>query len=330
MIELYKRTNDRTINKTVKKIMKRTRKDDWKYFRIGVEMRGGDMTLAKEIIVRELEFMNTKPYEELLTYHPKKFMKALGGTRWAKSGLEFYPGASHEYIYIGKYLSSYKDEKGLLDVELVNKDFEIIERDIFSYGKNLCENEIKNENTVEPLLKDCRELLEFFPDAKDVYVCDKTKTIVVFFEFRVMYYEPKAAKMRLDSWRYDSAYYIKDEKVLKNQLSKIDAMVKELNIPYNNSPDKFIYWANTEVSKKQIQDFLFLCNSIGCGSIQYYKECKANILKSEYTEKYKNYTIRDARTTFDPFTGNKECRIGDFKLVSNDFSTNQTYKELYE
>lgn len=72
MIELYKRTNDRTINKTVKKIMKRNRRDDWQYFRIGVEMRGGDFTMAKEVIVRELEFMNTKPYEELLTYHPKK------------------------------------------------------------------------------------------------------------------------------------------------------------------------------------------------------------------------------------------------------------------
>lgn len=330
MIELYKKINDRKINKTVNKLMKHPPKDDWKYFRIGVEMCGGDIQYAKEIIIRELEFMNTTPYEELLTYHPKKFTESIKGTNWAKSGLKFYPGATHEYIYIGKCLSDYKNQNGQLDMEKVNTDFQLIQLDISSFNKDLCKKEMKEKEGVEPNLEKRYELLPFFPNAEEVYVCDKTKTIAVFFEFRVMLYEPKAVGMRLDSWRYNPKYYIKDEKVLNHQLEKIKQLSEKLNIPGKEDPAGFIYWTNADVTKDEIQEYLFLSNSIGCKSLQYYKECKAELLNSEYGEKFRDYKIRNVTTTFDPFTGNREGRAKDYKLVSDDFSKNQTYKELYE
>lgn len=330
MIELYRKINDRTINKTVKKIMSPRRKDDWQYFRMGVEMRGGDLDLAKDIIIRELEFMNTKSYDELLSYNPKKFMEALGGTRWSKSALECYPGASQEYMYIGKYLSKHKDEDGLLDMSSVNKEFEELKLDISGYSINVCKNEIKTEEGIDPNFERNNNLLVFFPHASEVFICDESKTIAVFFEFRVMFYEPKAIKIRLDSWRYDPKYYIKDEVVLNRQLNKIKSLREKLSIPEINDSAGFIYWANTDVTKDEIQRFLRIYNSIGCGSLQYFRESKKEILKSELAKDYEEYSLRSVMVTYDPFTENKNCRVGDYKILSDDFSNNQTYKELYE
>lgn len=330
MIELYKRINDRTINKTVKKIMKRTRKDDWKYFRIGVEMRGGDITLAKKIIVRELEFMNTKPYEELLTYHPQKFMKALAGTKWSKTALECYPGASYEYVYIGKYLSSYKDENGLLDMELVNRDFELIECNILSYSKGVCEKSIIEKTGIQPELEVETDLLSFFPHASNVCVCNKTKTIAVFLDFKVMFYAPDQAQMRLDWERYKPEYYIEDHAILNRQLNKAEVLSKNLNIPGKEDPASFIWWANTDVTTTQIKNILTIYSSIACGSLQYYKECKSNLLKSQFDEKYNDYILKSVITIYDPFVGNKRCNVANYRVMTDDFSNNQTYKELYE
>lgn len=80
------------IESIANKFMNTKFKGDEKYFKVGVEMYGGDIEYVKNLLKLELEIINNKYIEEIIKYNPYKFNKAWKTNEFIESILEILPG----------------------------------------------------------------------------------------------------------------------------------------------------------------------------------------------------------------------------------------------
>ncbi len=338
MIEIYKVLNDRRIKHGARKIMLAPPSEYWRMVRKGIKLRGEGSEYLQKQMQRELEILNTMDYEQIIEYNPRRFKKAQFQDDFISNLLYALPNGIYENALLGKYYDKYKNLNGIIDWDKVNSDLEHKPYDITDLILESIIQQIKNQElntdsdkSIEPELYLSKEMIEYFPNAKAIYICDKTKSIIASFVFRNHLYDSQYSWARLDSWMYNPKYFIEDQAILEKQLMKIEEYRRELNIPPNDNPEQFIYWLNRDdISEEQIVHFINLYKSIGVTSLQYLTEAFDRIkLDSKYNN-FKEYQVYIATAQVDPIVCVQRIDVSWSESLSNDIRLSKEYSEIYE
>ncbi len=336
MLKLYKWMNEKKVELLVSKVMNSGPRSDGRIILDGITMCGKGEEYLRNIFIKQLEFINYKPYEQILEYNPYRFAKAWKSTTWQTSLLKHMPYGLLYHMLIGYGYGDYKDENGLLDMKRLEHDRDTLEftnsefKNIEELYLSVARKKILKESKVTPNLKINNQLLKLYPHAKTIYVCDDTKIILVSFEFREILMDSSAAKIRLDSWKHNPRYYIEDQDVLQKQLKKFEKFKKENNAPESNDPVEFLNWCNSDSGTVEAcVTFIYFSHTLRVGSFQYYKECQARFKQNNLYDKYADYEIYSSESTFDPVAKTCYCQVFLMDTVAHDYDSDPRYIKQY-
>lgn len=329
MKKIYVAMNERLINKVAKRLLNHPKGDYEKSVRDGVKARGGDVEYVENILKEELECINNLPYETMVEANPKRFQKYFDAETWASETLQILPNGLYEHAYVGKVLAEYKDNNGLLDYDNIHKTIVTPNPKNEEKMLEIAKGYIFDDHKIEVELIRDEGLEQYFDNVKTVYTCKESKSIYALFEFRDYLYDPKRAHLRIDSWKYNSKFFIEDEHVLSTQMGKIKKLKENLNVPKSNDVGEYIKWLNSDVTIDDISKLLKLCTSISIKGLQYRKEVITKIKNSEKYDKYSDYEICTICATIDAFNEKALYETSGRTKISHDYDNDDKYKELY-
>ncbi|WOO89857.1 hypothetical protein R2F61_03875 [Mollicutes bacterium LVI A0078] len=96
MRDIYRKVNERTVNRMARKIMNHPKSTYQKSVRNGVLAQGEDIKYLEDVIKNEIAFINYSTFKEVSQYNPRNFIKSMKTNNWIKSCLKVLPSSMYE------------------------------------------------------------------------------------------------------------------------------------------------------------------------------------------------------------------------------------------
>lgn len=325
MKSVYRKINERRMQKVYDSIWYTPKDNFKKYVRSGLQMSGKGYDDIKDLFVSDLKLISGgAEFEQTLDYFPRKFLKSFKGTPFSNALTEASDKGLPAYAYRGQFMESYCNESGLLDERLIEEAYKN-----YQYPGGLI-SAIKEVSDVDQNvdLKENNELLKVYKYAEKVYVSELEKTINIVFVEKIHGIELNYHPLRYDLMPFNPKYYPQDTNI-SEILKKIDEIKEKANCPTLLDVENFLIWLEFSLVGVDRDNYLFFTACLSPDDIIWNYEADLRLKTTSLYSKYEGYKINVYRVVADPIANGKTVAFMTPKFhVGYNYENDELFKAL--